>query len=200
MIASPILLVMPAERAYVPKMAASLLTAEELLHTHLPNKRVELVRGVLVVHEPPGYEHGRITAELGFLLATHIKETRVGQLLIGDSGFKVAADPDTVRGADIAFLRSERLPDPHTRGFPALGPDLVVEVLSPSDRPGETLAKVGDWLEGGVRLVWVIDPARRLTQVYRQDGSTATIRETEPLDGEDVLPGFSCQLTAILSG
>jgi Uma2 family endonuclease len=176
------------------------MTAEELLHTHLPNKRVELVRGVLVVHEPPGYEHGRITAELGFLLATHIKETRVGQLLIGDSGFKVAADPDTVRGADIAFLRSERLPDPHTRGFPALGPDLVVEVLSPSDRPGETLAKVGDWLEGGVRLVWVIDPARRLTQVYRQDGSTATIRETEPLDGEDVLPGFSCQLTAILSG
>jgi len=191
---------MPAERAYVPNMAASLLTAEELLHTHVPNKRVELVRGVLVVHEPPGYEHGRITAELGFLLATHIKETRAGQLLIGDSGFKVAADPDTVRGPDIAFLRSERLPDPHTRGFPALGPDLVVEVLSPSDRPGETLAKVGDWLEGGVRLVWVIDPARRLTQVYRQDGSTATIRETEPLDGEDVLPGFSCRLTAILSG
>src|SRR6266545_653348 len=196
MIASPILLVMPAERAYVPNMAASLLTAEELLHTHVPNKRVELVRGVLVVHEPPGYEHGRITAELGFLLVTHIKETRAGQLLIGDSGFKVAADPDTVRGPDIAFLRSERLPDPHTRGFPALG----VEVLSPSDRPGETLAKVGDWLEGGVRLVWVIDPARRLTQVYRQDGSTATIRETEPLDGEDVLPGFSCRLTAILSG
>ncbi|HYT82258.1 MAG TPA: Uma2 family endonuclease [Gemmatimonadales bacterium] len=191
---------MPAERAYVPNMAASLLTAEELLHTHVPNKRVELVRGVLVVHEPPGYEHGRITAELGFLLVTHIKETRAGQLLIGDSGFKVAADPDTVRGPDIAFLRSERLPDPHTRGFPALGPDLVVEVLSPSDRPGETLAKVGDWLEGGVRLVWVIDPARRLTQVYRQDGSTATIRETEPLDGEDVLPGFSCRLTAILSG
>ncbi len=191
---------MPAERAYVPNMAASLLTAEELLHTHVPNKRVELVRGVLVVHEPPGYEHGRITAELGFLLATHIKETRAGQLLIGDSGFKVAADPDTVRGPDIAFLRSERLPDPHTRGFPALGPDLVVEVHSPSDRPGETLAKVGDWLEGGVRLVWVIDPARRLTQVYRQDGSTATIRETEPLDGEDVLPGFSCRLTAILSG
>jgi len=191
-------LVMPAERAYVPNMAASLLTAEELLHTHVPNKRVELVRGVLVVHEPPGYEHGRITAELGFLLATHIKETRAGQLLIGDSGFKVAADPDTVRGPDIAFLRSERLPDPHTRGFPALGPDLVVEVHSPSDRPGETLAKVGDWLEGGVRLVWVIDPARRLTQVYRQDGSTATIRETEPLDGEDVLPGFACPLASIL--
>jgi len=62
---------MPADAAYVPKMAASLMTAEELLDTHIPNKRVELVRGVLVVHEPPGYEHARITAELAFLLTKH---------------------------------------------------------------------------------------------------------------------------------
>jgi Uma2 family endonuclease len=73
---------MPAERAYVLNMAATLMTAEELLHTHIPNKRVELVRGVLVVHEPPGYEHGRITAELGFFLTKHIKETGIGQLVI----------------------------------------------------------------------------------------------------------------------
>ena len=189
---------MPAERAYVLKMGPILMTAEELLHTHLPNKRVELVRGVLVVHEPPGYEHGRITAELGFLLTKHIKETRVGQLLIGDTGFQVASGPDTVRGPDIAFLRSERLPDPHTRGFPALAPDLVVEVLSPRDRPGETLVKVGDWLEAGARLVWVIDPQHRLAHIYRQDGTATTIREVESLDGEDVLPGFSCPLGAIL--
>ena len=103
-----------------------------------------------------------------------------------------------MRGPDIAFLRSERLPDPHTRGFPALGPDLVVEVLSPRDRPGETLVKVGDWLEAGARLVWVIDPQHRLAQIYRQDGIAATIREAESLDGEDVLPGFSCPLDAIL--
>jgi len=189
---------MPAEAAYVPKMAASLMTAEELLDTHIPNKRVELVRGVLVMREPPGYEHGRITAELAFLLTKHIKETGAGQLLIGDAGFKVAADPDTVRGPDLAFLRSERVPDPHTHGFPALGPDLVVEVLSPRDRPGETLAKVGDWLEGGARLVWVIDPDRRLARIYRQDGTETTLRDTEPLDGEDVLPGFSCPLAAVL--
>jgi Uma2 family endonuclease len=189
---------MHAERAYVPKMAPTLMTAEELLHTHLPNKRVELVRGVLVVQEPPGYEHGRITAELGFLLTKHIKETGAGQLLIGDIGFQVASSPDTVRGPDIAFLRSERLPDPHTRGFPEMGPDLVVEVLSPRDRPGETLVKVGDWLEAGARLVWVIDPQHRLAQIYRQDGTTTTIREAESLDGEHVLPGFCCPLDAIL--
>jgi Uma2 family endonuclease len=174
------------------------MTAEELLHTHLPNKRVELVRGVLVVHEPRGYEHGRITAELGFLLTKHIKETGAGQVLIGDTGFQLGSGPDTVRGPDIAFVRSERLPDPRTLGFPELGPDLVVEVLSPRDRPGETLAKVGDWLEAGTRLVWVIDPQRRRARVYRSDGGESLLAESDPLDGEDVLPGFSCPLGSIL--
>jgi Uma2 family endonuclease len=79
-----------------------------------------------------------------------------------------------------------------------LGPDLVVEVLSPNDRPGETLTKVGDWLEAGARIVWVIDPERRIARIYRQDGTETMVRETEPLDGEDVLPGFSCPLAAIL--
>jgi Uma2 family endonuclease len=189
---------MPGEPAYVPKMTAPLVTADQLLHLSIPDKRVELVRGVLVVHEPPGYEHGRITAELGFLLTKHIKETGIGQLVIGDTGFKVATDPDTVRGPDIAFLRAERVPNPRTHGFPALGPDLVVEVLSPHDRPGETLAKVGDWLEGGARLVWVIDPERRLARVYRHDGSETSIAEEEQLEGEDVVPGFYCRLASIL--
>jgi len=81
--------------------------------------------------------------------------------------------------------------------YPELAPDLVVEVLSPSDRAGETLAKIGDWLEAGARLVWVIDPERRIARVYRPDGTEATIKEDEHLDGEDVLPGFTCSLAGI---
>ena len=60
------------------------------------------------------------------------------------------------------------------------------------------LAKVGDWLEAGARLVWVIDPRRRLARVYRQDGTESAISESESLDGEAVVPGFSCPLAAIL--
>jgi len=74
----------------------------------------------------------------------------------------------------------------------------VVEVLSPDDRPGETLAKVGDWLEAGARLVWVIDPERRQARVYRPDGSESLIGELDRLQGEDVLSGFECQVAAIL--
>ena len=106
--------------------------------------------------------------------------------------------PDTVRAADVAFLSTERFPDPRPEGYPAMAPDLVVEVLSPRDRPGEVLAKVGDWLEAGARLVWVIDPRRRLARVYRQDGTEALVAEHESLDGEDVVAEFSCLLADIL--
>ena len=106
--------------------------------------------------------------------------------------------PYTVRGPDIAFIRRERVPHPSPAGFAAFPPDLVVEIRSPSDRPGDMLGKVGDWLAAGTRLVWVIDPERRLAHVYRQDGTQSTVDATEPLTGEDVLPGFSCELAAIL--
>ncbi len=174
------------------------MTAEELLQTSIPDKRVELVRGVLLVREPAGYRHGRVSMNLAFLLSKHVEGTAAGQVVSGDTGFKLTSDPDTVRAPDVAFIARERLPDPQARGFPALGPDLVVEVLSPDDRPGETLAKVGDWLEGGTRLVWVIDPDQRVARVYRRDGTETHLAETSTLDGEDVLPGFSCSLNSIL--
>jgi Uma2 family endonuclease len=189
---------MPAEPTYVPNMTAALITADQLLRMSIPDKRVELVRGVLVVREPPGYRHGRIVAELAFQLAKHVKSAGIGQVVVGDAGFQVTSDPDTVRGPDIAFIKGDRVPAPGTVGFPTLGPDLIVEVLSPHDRPGETLAKVGDWLEAGTKLVWVIDPERRAARVYRQDGTETSINAEEQLEGEDVLPGFSCPLAAIL--
>lgn len=174
------------------------MTADDLLRSSIPDKRTELVRGVLVVREPAGYRHGRVSMNLGVLLSKHVERTDAGQVVSGDTGFKLASDPDTVRAPDVAFISRARLPDPQTRGFPALGPDLVVEVLSPDDRPGETLAKVGDWLEGGARLVWVIDPERHAARVYRRDGTETHLAETGTLDGEDVLPGFACTLTSIL--
>lgn len=190
---------MPAKRAYVPDMSSpALVTAEELLHVNVPDKRVELVRGVLVVREPAGYTHGRVAMNLAVRLGAHLEHTGTGQLFAAETGFTLARDPDTVRAPDIAFVRRERLPDPEPTGFPDLAPDLVVEVLSPGDRPGEVLAKVADWLSAGTKLVWVIDPERRLARVYREDGSETVVTANEALDGEDVVPGFSCPLEAIL--
>ena len=187
----------PAERAYVPDMP-QLITAEELLYTNVPNKRTELVRGRLIVREPPGFRHADITARLTTTLSIHVRTGDLGLVLSGDAGFRLATNPDTVRGADIAFVRRERLPDPLPVGFAPFAPDLVVEILSPGDRPGETLAKVADWLSAGTRLVWVIDAERRLVRVYRADGTETTLDAEAVLDDEDVLPGFSCTVASII--
>ena len=189
---------MPAERAYVPNMSPTLMTAEELLHANIPDKRTELVRGVLIVREPAGGRHGRVANELSRVIGNHVHAHQMGTVYAAETGFTLARHPDTVRAPDVAFVRRDRVPDPEPLGFPDFAPDLVVEVLSPNDRPGETLAKIGDWLESGVRLVWVVDPERRSARIYRQDGSQTSIGEGERFDGEDVLPGFSCSLVSIL--
>ena len=164
----------------------------------IPHKRVELVQGVLVVREPPGYLHGDVTARLAHQLMNHVEARSLGRVLVGDTGFKLHSAPDTVRGPDIAFISAARLPDPRPVGYPALSPDLVVEVLSPTDRAGEVLAKVADWLNAGTRLIWVIDPERRLARAYRADGSLTLLTADESLDGEDVVPGFACRLASVL--
>jgi len=78
--------------------------------------------------------------------------------------------------------------------YAALAPDLLAEVLSPDNRPGEVLEKVANWLAAGTKIVWVIDPERREARVCRQDGSLAIVGNDDALEGEDVLRGFSCRL------
>src|SRR5438034_1383346 len=68
---------MPAERAYVPNMPP-LMTANDLLHVNIPGKQVELVRGVLVVREPPGFQHGALMARLGAMLIQHVDAHDLG--------------------------------------------------------------------------------------------------------------------------
>ena len=173
------------------------LTADELQHVYVPDKRVELVRGVLVVRELPGLRHARVAVNLTLRLGAYVQAGRLGRVY-AEAGFKLARDPDTVRGPDVAFISRDRLPEPEPAGFADFAPDLVVEVVSPGDRAGEVLAKIADWLSAGTRLVWVLDPARREARVYRDDGTESILTADDPLHGEDVVPGFSCPLGEIL--
>ena len=85
------------------------------------------------------------------------------------------------------------------RGYAELAPDLLAEIVSPDDRPAEVLAKVADWLAAGTKLVWLVDPERAEVRVYRSDGSLSVLQEGDSLDGEDVLPGFTCPLSDVLA-
>lgn len=175
----------------------ALMTADELLHLNLPDQQTELVRGVLVVREKPGFRHGEVAMRLGTAIANFVDARKLGTVLAADTGFMLFTNPDTVRAPDVAFVRRDRVPDPEPRGYPALAPDLAVEVLSPNDRPGEVLAKVGDWLSAGCRLVWVVDPVRQTARVYRADGTESHLTDQDALDGEEILPEFSCPLASI---
>ena len=79
-----------------------------------------------------------------------------------------------------------------------MAPDFVAEILSPEDRPGEYLAKVAQWLDAGTMLVWVIDPQRAEAHVHRSGGGLTIVGVDGELNGEAVLPGFSCPLADVL--
>ena len=183
---------MPAESI------SHLLTAEELLRLELPGRSTELLRGQLVVREPPGTRHGSIAAKLSYLLADHVYLHDLGVVFGQDTGFKIQSNPDTVRAADVAFVGRDRSHEIPARGYAPIAPDLVAEIVSPDDRAGEVLAKVGQWLEAGSTLVWVIDPMRTQARVYRADGELSIIGADGSLDGDRVLPGFTCALAEVL--
>jgi Uma2 family endonuclease len=176
-----------------------LLTAFDVERISIPGKQVELIRGHLMVREPPGTWHGIIAATLGHYLSTFVRHHGLGIVVAQDTGFKIASDPDTVRGPDVGFVARDQMERIPRRGYAALSPDLVAEVLSPDDVPGEVIAKVGEWLAAGTRIVWLVDPGRSEVHVYRQDGGLSVLRENDQLDGEDVLPGFTCALKEIFA-
>ena len=77
-------------------------------------------------------------------------------------------------------------------------PDLAVEIVSPSDSMTAVEQKVELYLQNGTQLVWVINPDLRHATVHRSNGTIAVVRSDGSLDGESVLPGFTCTLTEIL--
>ena len=81
----------------------------------------------------------------------------------------------------------------------ALVPDLVIEVVSPTDKVSELDEKVDAYLLDGVRLIWVIDPQRRKATIYAPDVEQPLhLTVNGVLDGGDVLPGFTVKLVDIV--
>lgn len=107
--------------------ATSLMNAEELERLSIPGKTFELVRGHLIVREPPGTWHGGVQTTLSFLVTAHVRQLGLGRVYGQDTGFKLRSDPDTVRAPDLAFVAQDRVHLVPRRGYAALAPDLVAE-------------------------------------------------------------------------
>ncbi len=176
----------------------SSVTAEQLYELPDDGKHYELLRGTLVSEPRPSFVHGRIVTRVAKLLSNFVDPARLGVVVSGDPGFLLARHPDTVRGPDVAFVSAERVRqlDPTRPFFPG-SPDLAVEVLSPSDRTREVLGKVADYLAAGSRVVWVVDPAFEEVSVFRAPFQPRVLSGQDVLDCDDLLPGFSVEVTKI---
>ena len=173
-------------------VAPPLLTLAEFLGAHGHESHVDLVRGRLVRFPMPGSEHGRICGKVSRILGNFADDHDLGHVLTNDTFIRLSAEPPTVRGADIAFISYARLPrGPLGSGPLEVMPELVVEVRSPSDRRGTSLAKIADYLVAGVPVVMVVDPALEAVALYRGDELPQRLHNGDELTLPDILPGFS---------
>ena len=159
--------------------------------------RHELEAGYVIAEPFPVHRHDRVRWRLESALRRFVEAHGLGEVF-AEAGYVLARDPDTVRGPDLSFLTRERLMGFDDSRFFEGAPDLAVEILSPSNRPGEMRAKVAEYLSAGARLVWVVDPERRVVTTYRELLRPREVGEGGVLEGEDVLPGFAIELDQLL--
>lgn len=157
----------------------------------------ELVDGRIVPMVPTGSEHGRIEFNLGRHLGNFVAERKLGWITGGEVGIYTRRRPDSVRGADLAFVSKARAGSKPSKGFLTIAPELVVEIISPDDRWRNMQQKLTEYFAIGVERVWIVDPDRRLVQVYRSTTELTQLAETDTLVGEGVLDGFVLPITEL---
>ena len=124
---------------------------------------------------------------------------RLGRTTLAETGFLIQRDPDTVRAPDLAFVARERLPASYRGGWSQLVPDLVLEVERTDYREEDVLRKVGQWLDYGVTVVWVLYLSSRCLIEFRRDRHFHRYDESDILTCHDLLPGFAFPLAEVFA-
>lgn len=160
----------------------------------------ELIDGRIVSMSPTGGEHAHIESQLDFELKLFVRGKKIGWVLVGEVGIYTRHSPDRVRAADVAFISRERLPAGLVRGFLDVAPELVVEIMSPTDRWQDVRQKIEEYFSAGVIWVWVVEPENRTVLVYDSPTEARKFIEGESLLGEGVLEGFALDVAGLFNG
>ena len=167
------------------------MTLDEFCQSDLEG--YEYVEGKLIPKAPPTMEHGEISMNLSLLLGVHIRENQLGRLYPADTDFKLG---DRLVKPDVAFVSITRMPENKCQASP-VAPDIAVEVVSPTDIQYRVVEKAFAYLNAGTRLVWIIEPIGKTVTVYRSQTDIKTFTIDDTLNGEDVVEGFSCQVSQL---
>jgi Uma2 family endonuclease len=157
-------------------VSTRLMTAQELAELPDDGYRYELIRGELIRMPPPRGDHGFRQARWAQLFLNYADVA--GGAVTGESGYRLEIDPDTVLAPDVAYIRPGRpIAEAFRETYPALAPDVAVEIDSPSNRPGERRKKVRAYHERGTRLVIFVNSERRTLTLEHVDGRTQVLGE-----------------------
>ena len=177
---------------------SSTMTAEEFFEwANRPENSstlYELVDGEIVEMPSPGERHGTVCWLVSYYLCSYVFKRRAGQVLTNDTGLVVRRNPDTVRGPDVTLFLEKRSMDQLSPGHLQRVPNLLVEVLSPSDTFSQTLRRVDQYLELGVPMIWVLEPEERCVHQFRLDELRKRFDIGDTITGNGVLPDYECRV------
>jgi Uma2 family endonuclease len=174
------------------------VTAVEFLTDPAAAGSSELVRGEIRVMTPASGAHGAVAGTIFAALNAFVESRQLGMCFPDNTGFLLPGLGDTVRSPDAAFVRSDRLPaNGIGPGWILAAPDLVVEVLSPTETSSELEAKLNDYRAASSLVIWVIDPAARLVSVLSVNDPERRLSDDDTLDGGNVLPEFEIPVSRL---
>jgi Uma2 family endonuclease len=175
-------------------------TEKDLVRIHSREDRLfELADGTLV-KKTVGTEESELAIWIAVLLSNYIRPRKLGSVLGADAMIRLRKG--LVRVPDTCFIAVDRLPGGKLprKGILDIAPNLVVEVLSPSNTAKEMRRKLREYFKAGVELVWYVDPASHTVQVFTAPQKRVVLKESQTLTGGHVLPGFKVTLKKMFGG
>lgn len=162
----------------------------------LPDAAQYELRDGQLVPRPFDAASAPIVAHLLSILAGFVAEHSLGR--VHDSSLALQPWPElpnTILRAGIAYISEDRLDDVLPGDIcMTVPPDLVVEAVSATATGVEIEARVSEYLQAGVSLIWLLYPGARHIYVFRGDGTVTALWPGETLSGENILPGFELPL------
>ncbi len=190
------------------KVEPALISVEDFMQLYGDEGPFEWIDGERIPVTPQVTRSSRIAVRLLRRLADHVDARQLGEAFM-EAPFVMPTERKSrwLKGSrvpDVMFVRAERLerlaeeyPDWEDMPLPLI-PDLVVEIISPSDKFSDVSKKIARYLADGVRLVWLIDPEQRNVIVYEQGSDQhTTLGVDRVLAGGAVIPGFEMPIASL---